>query len=64
MVDEIEGRMWAAHHEAFGEWVGGSVARLRSLAERMAAWDGSFAHLSVLIMSVAVTALTFNTTAI
>jgi len=63
MRDEIDGRMWVAHHEQFGEWVDGAAAALRSGLRRLAAWDGSSQHLLALAAAFLATALTFNGTA-
>jgi hypothetical protein len=34
MIDEIDGRIWAAHHHAFNDWVASAMGVIRvSLAE-------------------------------
>ncbi len=63
MRDEIDARMWVAHHEAFGRWIDDAAAALRSGFNRLAIWDGTTPHLFALITSFAVTALSFHTTA-
>lgn len=63
MRDELDGRMWVAHHEQFGEWVVGAIASVRSGLGRFAHWDGSTHQLLAMATAFAVTALTFNATA-
>lgn len=64
MNDEIDGRMWNAHHEAFGLWVEDVIGALRRLFGRLASWDGSTAHLTSLVLSIGITAFTFRNTAL
>lgn len=63
MVDELHGRIWVAHHEAFGEWVEGALANVRAAFHRLAQWDGSTHQLLAMAAAFAITALTFNATA-
>ena len=63
MRDLIDARLWADHHEAFGEGVDRALAAIRSGLHRFAAWDGSTHQLLALVLSFAITALTFNVTA-
>ena len=63
MRDEIDSRMWVAHHDAFGLWVDGAAAALRSGLGRLSGWDGTTHQLLALAAAFLVTALTFNTTA-
>jgi len=59
----MDGRMWVAHHEAFGELVDRAGAALREVFNRMVAWDGTTHQLIALVLSFAITGLTFNSTA-
>ncbi|MGZ8360898.1 MAG: hypothetical protein ACXWUX_10305 [Allosphingosinicella sp.] len=61
MRDEIDGRMWVAHHEDFAEGIDRALAAIKSIATRFASWDGSSYQLAALVLSFAITALTFNT---
>jgi hypothetical protein len=63
MRDELDGRMWVAHHDQFGEWVDSAIATVKTGLSRLAGWDGSTHQLLALVAAFAVTALTFNTTA-
>lgn len=62
MRDEIDGRIWVAHHEQFSQSIDNGLAKLRALAVRLTDWDGSTVQLLALILSFGITALTFNTT--
>ena len=63
MREELDGRMWVDHHDAFGEWVDGAVAAVRAGLVRLGQWDGTTHQLLALIAAFAITGLTFNTTA-
>ena len=64
MRDEMDARLWVAHHEAFADGVDRALAGLRSALGRFADWDGSTPQLLALVTSFALTALTFQTTAV
>lgn len=64
MRDEIEGRIWADGQRGFAADVDWHIAQVRGLLARLGSWDGSMAHLVSLIGAVALTAFTFNATAI
>jgi hypothetical protein len=64
MRDEIDGRMWVEHHQAFGEAVDRALDGLRAFAGRFAGWDGSSHQLLVIVLAFAVTALSFRTTVV
>ena len=64
MIDHIESRMWADHHAQFSDWVGAAAASVRNALARLPAWDGTTHQLMALVASFAITALTFNTTAV
>ena len=64
MRDEMDGRIWTAHHEQFSDAIDAVASKLRSLLTRIPAWDGSTQHLLALVASFAVTALSFNATTV
>jgi hypothetical protein len=63
MYDEIEGRIWIAHHAQFSRMIGDALAMLRDGARRLAGWDGSGHQLFAIVAAFAVTLLTFKGTA-
>ncbi len=64
MRDEMDARLWAAHHEGLTEAVDEGLKLLRAAFARLGAWDGSTAHLLALVGAFALTALSFKATAI
>jgi hypothetical protein len=62
MRDEIDGRMWIAHHEAFSQWAGNAAAAVRAGLHRLAGWDGSVHQLLALAAAFALTALNLSFT--
>ncbi|MDQ4087236.1 MAG: hypothetical protein M3177_04370 [Pseudomonadota bacterium] len=62
MRDEIDARLWNDHHEAFADGVDRALAGLRAALGRFAGWDGTSHQLIALVVSVAITALTFQST--
>lgn len=64
MRDEMDGRIWTAHHEQFSEALDGALASIRSALTRLPTWDGTTQHLLALVASFAVTAISFNATAV
>jgi hypothetical protein len=65
MRDEIDGRMWVAHHDQFSQWVGSAAATIRAGLSRLAGWDGSVHQLLALVAAFALTdlSLTFTSSA-
>ena len=63
MRDELDARFWVDNHNAFADGVDHAIAGLRSVFSRFAGWDGSSHQLLALVVSFAITALTFQTTA-
>jgi hypothetical protein len=57
MRDEIDGRMWVAHHDEFRRWVGNAAGAIRGGLYRLAGWDGSAHQLLALAAAFALTAL-------
>ena len=57
MREELDGRMWVAHHEQFGDWVDGAAATIRAGLARFAGWDGSSHQLLAMVAAFAVTGL-------
>jgi hypothetical protein len=62
MRDEIDGRMWIAHHESFSQWVGNAAGAVRAGFYRLAGWDGSVHQLVALAAAFALTALNLSFT--
>jgi hypothetical protein len=62
MRDEIDGRMWVAHHVQFSHWVGDAAAAIRAGLYRLAGWDGSAHQLLALVAAFALTALNLSFT--
>jgi hypothetical protein len=63
MIDEMGSRLWVEHHDAFARDMGRLYSGVKTRFGRFFAWDGSVAHLAALVLSAAITALTFNGTA-
>ena len=57
MRDELDGRMWADHHEAFGEGIDRAIAAIRAGLGRFAGWDGTTHQLLAMVAAFALTAL-------
>ena len=62
MRDEIDGRMWVAHHDQYSRFVVGAAAALRAGLYRLAGWDGSAHQLLALAAAFALTALNLGFT--
>ena len=62
MRDQLDAQMWIDHHEAFSEGIDRALARIGARLQRFAAWDGTSHQLLALVLSFAITALTFNAT--
>jgi hypothetical protein len=62
MRDELDARFWVDNHEAFSASIDKALAAIRAGLVRFASWDGSTHQLLALVLSFAITALTFNTT--
>ena len=62
MRDELDARFWVDNHEAFSATVDKAMTAIRSGFARFASWDGTSHQLLALVLSFAITALTFNST--
>lgn len=60
MRDELDGRMWADHHEAYADWVDGAIAAVRGGFARVAGWDGTTHQLLAMVAAFALTALNIS----
>lgn len=60
MRDELDGRMWADHHEGFSELVDGAIAGVRGAFARFAGWDGTTHQLLAMAAAFALTALNIS----
>lgn len=63
MLDEMDGRLWVAHHDEFSLWAGRAFGRLRQGLARFASWDGTTPQLLAIVAALAVTSLGLTTTA-
>ena len=62
MRDELDGRMWIAHHDQFSQWVGTAADTIRAGLYRLAGWDGSVHQLLALAAAFALTGLSLSFT--
>jgi len=62
MRDELDGRMWADHHDQFNLWVQDATNTVRSALARFAGWDGTTHQLLALIAAFAITGLGIGST--
>jgi hypothetical protein len=62
MRDELDSRMWVAHHDQFSQWAGTAANAIRSGLYRLADWDGSVHQLLALVAAFALTALNLSFT--
>jgi hypothetical protein len=64
MRDDFLTADWAGHHGEFSRDLGRGLAAIRAGIGRFWQWDGTTHQLLALVLSFAITALTFNTTAV
>jgi hypothetical protein len=64
MRDEMDARLWEAHHEAFADGIDELIARLRGGFARIMSWDGSMSHLTALLLSLVLTTVSLRATVI
>lgn len=64
MRDEIDARIRVDNHQGFADGVDRLFAAVRAGFSRLPTWDGSSQHLFALIASFAITAISFNATAV
>jgi hypothetical protein len=62
MRDELDSRMWLAHHDQFSAWAGNAAAFVRDGLYRLAGWDGSVHQLLALAAAFALTTLSLSFT--
>lgn len=62
MRDELDGRMWADHHDQFNQWVRDATTVVRAALDRFAGWDGTTHQLLALIAAFALTGLGIGAT--
>jgi len=62
MRDELDGRMWADHHDQFNLWVQDAAGTVRSASNWFAGWDGTTHQLLALIAAFALTGLSIGST--
>ena len=57
MRDEMDGRMWVAHHDEFSLSVGRGFSRLRRGLQRLSTWDGTVPQLLAMVAAALITSL-------
>ena len=62
MRDELDSRMWLAHHDDFNHWVDDAASAIRSALARFATWEGTTHQLLALVAAFAVTGLSIGST--
>ena len=62
MRDEMDGRIWVAHHDQYSRLVGKAASALRAGLWRFAGWDGSAHQLLALAAAFALTLLNLGFT--
>lgn len=63
MRDEMDGRLWVAHHDELSLLIDRGVARIRRGLSRLATWDGTTPQLFAILAAFLITSLGFTTTA-
>jgi hypothetical protein len=62
MRDEMDGRLWVAHHDELSLLIDRGVARVRNGLSRLAAWDGTTPQFFAIVAAFLVTTLGFTST--
>lgn len=62
MRDEMDGRLWVAHHDELSLSIDRGVARLRHGLARLASWDGTTPQLFAILAAFVITSLGFAST--
>lgn len=62
MRDEMDGRLWVAHHDELSLSIDRGLARLRSGLARLVAWDGTTPQLFAIVAAFLITSLGFAST--
>jgi hypothetical protein len=62
MRDEMDGRLWVAHHDELSLSIDRGLARLRNGLARLAAWDGTTPQLFAILAAFVITSLGFAST--
>ena len=62
MRDEMDGRLWVAHHDELSLSIDRGLKRLGRAFQRFASWDGTTPQLLAIIAAFLVTSLGFSTT--
>lgn len=63
MRDEMFSRDWVDNHEAFSADLDRGLKAIGARLHSFLSWDGTAGHLAALVLSAAITTLTFNGTA-
>lgn len=62
MRDEMDGRLWVAHHDELSLSIDRGLAHLRRGLAKLATWDGTTAHLAAMVGAFLVTSFGLFTT--
>ena len=62
MRDEMDGRLWVAHHDELSLSIDRGLTRLRNGLARLAIWDGTTPQLFAIVAAFVVTSLGFAST--
>ncbi len=62
MRDEMDGRLWVAHHDELSLSIDRGLARLGRGLQRLASWDGTTPQLLAIVAAFLITSLGFSTT--
>lgn len=62
MRDEMDGRLWVAHHDELSLLIDRGVARVRHGLARFASWDGTTPQLFAIVAAFLITSLGFTST--
>ena len=62
MRDEMDARLWVAHHDELSLSIDRGVTRLRNGLARLAIWDGTTPQLFAIVAAFVVTSLGFAST--
>ena len=62
MRDEMDGRLWVAHHDELSLLIDRGVTRIRHGLARLANWDGTTPQLFAIVAAFLITSLGFAST--
>ena len=62
MRDEMDGRLWVAHHDELSLSIDRGLTRLRNSVARLSIWDGTTPQLFAILGAFVITSLGFAST--